>query len=370
MRHRTLLALVFLFTVPASAKDVYLPVAGSVGVFRTDARIFNPGSADIQVKAWFLPNGNVDNSSVQPVTITVPKRQMVTYNDVVTSLFQKSGLGGIRLQSDSDFQATQRVYATTSACTGAVNPCTLGQFLVGVESSGAKKSAVVIQLASGTFYRTNIGVMNPNATPATTTWRVYDKNNVVVGAPKAITIPPFGVLGPINMTTFGDNIPSTADLSDAWVGYVSDQPVVAYGSVVDNGSTDQTYVPAVDDTNPPTSPSSTGKIIDVTVKSFTITMTPSPNTLNVGDKVTFHVHVDDDGHGFTLVGPSAQTIIADRSSSSGFRKGDTFDQTFTIEQEGSYTYFCTHATCGAGHVSMTGTFSIGDPSDGPGGYYP
>lgn len=370
MRQRILLVVVLLFSVSAFAKDVYLPVAGSVGVFRTDARIFNPGSADIQVKAWFLPNGNVDNSAVQPITITVPKRQMVSYNDVVTSLFHASGLGGIRLQSADDFQATQRVYATsTTACSGSVNPCTLGQFLVGVESSGAKKSAVVIQLSSGAFYRTNIGALNPNAAAATTTWRVYDKNNAVVGSPKAITIPPFGVLGPINMTTFGDNIPSTADLSDAWIGYVSDQPIVAYGSVVDNGSTDQTYVPAIEDTNPPAPPSTGTTIIDVTVKSFSITMSPNPKSLQPGDKATFRVHVQSPGHGFTLVGPSAQTLIADRSGANGFNGNETFEQTITIQEEGTYTYFCTHASCGSGHLSMTGSFNIGTGS-GPGDYYP
>src|SRR5947209_9644113 len=92
--------LLFIATA-ASAKEVWLSIGGSVGNFRTDARIFNPSSSkDIQIQAWYLPVGNVDNSSVQPLApITVGKRQQLVYNDVVASLFHGSGLAAIRLRS-------------------------------------------------------------------------------------------------------------------------------------------------------------------------------------------------------------------------------------------------------------------------------
>src|SRR5438132_2381148 len=90
----------------AFPKDVFLSIGGSVGVFRTDMRIFNPSSTkDIQVQAYYLPRGLTgppftDNSAVQPLTITVPKRQMLLYDDVVSSLFHAGDIGAIRLKSD------------------------------------------------------------------------------------------------------------------------------------------------------------------------------------------------------------------------------------------------------------------------------
>src|SRR3954466_7574299 len=118
MRRLTLglLTAIAFFATAAFAKDVYLNIAGSVGVFRTDARIFNPSATkDIQLQAYYLPIGNGDNSAVQSITITIPKRQMIVYDDVVSSLFHAGGLGAIRLKSDDDFLATQRIYAQTSA---------------------------------------------------------------------------------------------------------------------------------------------------------------------------------------------------------------------------------------------------------------
>src|SRR5438309_10837708 len=111
MRQRLfILATLMLFATAASAKELWLSIAGTTasGTFRTDARIFNPSTTkDIQIQAYYLPVGNVDNSAVQPLApITVLRRHMVVYNDVVASLFHSSGLGAIRLKSDDDFVAT------------------------------------------------------------------------------------------------------------------------------------------------------------------------------------------------------------------------------------------------------------------------
>src|SRR5258708_39576676 len=87
MRFRLLTLLAFsLFATMASAKEIWLSIGGTTagGTFRTDARIFNPSTTkDIQIQAWYLPVGNVDNSAVQPLApITVLKRQQLVYNDV------------------------------------------------------------------------------------------------------------------------------------------------------------------------------------------------------------------------------------------------------------------------------------------------
>src|SRR6185503_6671716 len=104
MHRRSSLVLVcsLIFASSALAKDVYLSIAGTVSVFRTDIRIVNPSTTkDITVQAYLLTASGspIDNSGVQPKTITIAKRQMAVYNDVVTSLFQTSGLAAIRLTS-------------------------------------------------------------------------------------------------------------------------------------------------------------------------------------------------------------------------------------------------------------------------------
>ncbi len=66
--------------------------------------------------------------------------------------------------------------------------------------------------------------------------------------------------------------------------------------------------------------------------------------------------------------PNGQVVIADRSGT-GFKAGDAFDQTITIGAPGTFTYFCTHPTCGSGHGNMIGTFDVGDPTPTTGPKY-
>jgi len=356
LRH-ALFVCIIAFATSSFAKDVYLSIGGSVGAFRTDMRIFNPSTTkDIQIQAYLLPLNNVDNSSVQPKTITVPKRSMAIYDDVVTSLFATSGLGGIRLSSSDDFVATQRVYATAS------DGSTTGQFVAGVDQIAAMKQGVIVQMkANGTkgqarTFRTNVGVVNPNNVAANVTWRIYDKNNNLVGQAFNQVLQPFGVIGPSGMAAFG--LSSSADLSDTWMTFSSDQPILAYGSVIDNLNNAGTYIAgAADSGGPPFTPvTPQGKVYNVTLQSFVITISPEIKLLdlNVGDTVTFHITVRDSTHGFELLDPNSAPVILPEI----FKPGDVVDRTWTVSKKGTYTYFCVNTSCGVGHSSMTGEFSI------------
>ena len=342
------------FASSAFAKDVYLSIGGSVGVFHTDARIFNPSSTkDIQIQAYLLPP-NTDNSGVQPVTITIPKRQVLVYNDVVQAIFNSGvPLAAIRLKSDDDFVATQRIYALSSAgCVG-----TLGQFVPGLEVSGAMKQGVLIQLKSNGSFRTNLGLVNPNAAPANVTWHLYDKNNAIVGTTGTAipaTIQPFGVVTPQNLTSVF-NAPG-ADLSDSWVSFTSDQPIFAYASVVDNGTTDPTFIPMSADSGVAVTQTPSGKTYNILEQSFSITFSPpiGITDLTVGDKVVFHITVKDSTHGFELTDPDGFLVIQPET----FVPGQVIDKTWTVNKKGTYQYFCTNPSCGTGHDSMAGTFDI------------
>jgi len=351
-----------LFASIASAKEIWLSIGGTTagGTFRTDARIFNPSTTkDIQIQAYYLPIGNVDNSGVQALApITVLKRQQVVYNDVVTSLFHSSGLGAIRLKSDDDFVATQKIYAVTSGGT-------LGQFVAGVDATSAKAKGVIIQLQAAGAFRTNVGAANPNAVAANVTWHLYDKNNAPVGNAKTIVMPPFGVIGPTGISAYTDSVGS-ADLTDAWLSYTSDQPIVAYGSVIDAGTTDPTYIPAAEDTGVTSSSTPGDKVFVVTEHGGTSTSTSgidisppiTPGTLKPGDTVTFQITAHNANHGFRVVDPDG-IIVLDLMLTA---EAAATTKTVVVGTEGTWGYYCTNTTCSPGHNSMAGTFAVGNPS--------
>ncbi len=239
-------ALSLLLVSPLLGKDIYLSIAGSVGVFRTDTRVFNPsGTKDITVTAFFYPVG-LDNTTGNVVSkqFTVAKRQMVVFNDIVNTLFAASGLGAIRLSTlQDDFIATSRIYA--QAANG-----TLGQFVPGLDVGSAKAKGILIQLkATGTTqvgtFRTNLGFVNPNVTATTVTIRKYDANNAEITPSTPLTIPPYSVMFPVTLDSASGN------LTDGWVGYEASQPIFGFASVVDNGTTDPTFITASEDTGSP-----------------------------------------------------------------------------------------------------------------------
>jgi plastocyanin len=340
----------------ASARDIYLSIAGSVNNFRTDTRIFNPSSSkDITINAYFLPV-NADNTSVAPVSIIVPKRKMLIYDDVVSAVFHGTGVGAIRLSSSDDFVATSRIYAQTA--TG-----TLGQFMEGRDITTAQKKGVVIQLKSSSAFRTNIGFVNPNSTAATVTLRLYDKDNNLVGAPVALSapLPPYGATSPTNMSGMFNT--SGADLTDSWISFESTLPLFAYGSVIDNATTDPTLVPFAADTDATTSTAPAGSF-SVVASQFRFTVSPALKG-NVGDTIQLHLSASDTTHGFVLIGPDGKTLVGPMD----LIPGQSYDKSFTITQEGIYSFSCTHHTCGVGHSTMTGDFTVGTQKDPPGSGY-
>lgn len=344
-----------LFAIAAFAKDVYLPIAGSANGFFTDTRIFNPSfDKDITIEARYLPAvRDRDNSGAAVKTITVAKRSMARYDDVVQSLFDGGGgfpLGAIRLTSDDDFIATQRVYADARA---GHQKGTLGQFLQGLDVSAARKKGVLLQLKSGAAtlgdFRTNWGAANPNPTVANVTLKLYDRQNQLA-ATKSVTMQPFGALPPDNIVSFFGG--TTADLTDAWLSYESDQPIFVYASIVDNGSVDPTAVAATEDSGVAPLPPPQ-KTVTIVASDWTFDVSQSA-ALNAGDQVKFIVSKAEGTHGFRLTGPGGETLI------DSFPMPNTPTEfVVTLPSSGTYFYVCTNSGCGSGHFAMSGSLSVG-----------
>lgn len=350
-------ALLVAFATIASAKDVYLAVAGSVGNFRTDARIFNPSyDKDITVIARYLPSGNVDNSAIATKTITVAKRSMAVYDDVVQSLFGGGApLGAVRLTSDDDFVATQRIYADETLGT-------LGQFVQGIDVTSALTKGVIVQLkqngnrgTKGTF-RTNWGAVNPNPAVATVTFELRDSSNTVAGT-NVLMIQPFGVFSPTSLAGFFGN--PDRNLSNAFMSFTSDQPVLIYGSVLDNGSEDPTYIAASADSgvapDPEPEPEPEPKTATITARNWEFSVQTSA-PLVAGDEVTFRISAEEAQHGFTLIAPNGQTLIGPVTYSGA----TVIERVITLPSSGVYSFFCTFALCGEGHSGMSGELTVGN----------
>jgi hypothetical protein len=227
----------FALAASALAGDRWIPIAGTVNNFHTDMRIVNPSSTkDIEVSAYFLPVDVTDNNarvSGTPVKIAVPRRSMKVFDDVVTLLFNDANLGAILLSSADDFYASSRIYAV-------VGNSTLGQFSVALSPGLAFSRGLLMQLESSAAFRTNIGAVNVANATNVVTWSLYDKNNVKVATVQK-SLAAYEVMRPTSITALFPNV--TADLSDAWVSFQGSNPLFAYGSVIDNVSTDPTFVP-------------------------------------------------------------------------------------------------------------------------------
>lgn len=360
MRSRSLFAvIVVLFAASSlSAAEQYLAIAGSVGVFRTDARIFNPSTTkDIIIAARFLPVGNTDGSGITARTITIPKRQMGVFDDVISSLFQTSGLGAISLTSADDFVSNLRIYAQGTNGTN-------GQFVPGLDVSGAETKGVLLQLknvgARGVSgFRTNYGLVNPNSTTARVTLRLYDRSNTKV-AEQLVSLLPFGVIGPTAVTSIS-GLAGGVDLADGWLSYESDVKVFAYISATDNLTEDGTYVFASKDTGAASVPLPTDRTFSVTARQFVFTVSPTPFRVNVGDRVTLNLTSADVTHGFEMPGFVPGVL---------FSAGDVRTVSFIVTgAPGNVTYFCTNSLCGSGHSDMFGTMVIAAETDREGPIY-
>jgi hypothetical protein len=235
--------IVCVLAVSASAfgGDLWIPIAGTVNNFHTDMRIVNPSATkDIEVAVRFLPVDSTDNNARiagPPVTIAVPRRTMKVLDDVVGTVFQSSGLGAILLSSADEFKTTSRIYAQ-------VGESTLGQFCVALGPGQANFRGLIMQLESSGPFRTNIGAVNIANAATDVTWSLYDKYNVKVATVQK-SLAAYEVMRPTSITALFPNV--TADLSDAWVAFQSSNPLFAYGSVIDNLSTDPTFVPHLPD---------------------------------------------------------------------------------------------------------------------------
>jgi PKD repeat protein len=255
-------SLVAAFAVLASAvasADVVVPSSAFLlgknsAEFHSDVRVFNPTSSPVGFTPVFYSSdaaGNVLNTIQMPF-VSIGPRQQLAYNNVLQSLF---GLpigvfGPIRFQSTGTLLVSSSVNNVNSCGNGS----TSGQWLPGIDPSQALKAGTLVQLAASTDaaagYRSNVDFMNPGATAANVTAKIRKGDGTQLSS-ATISVGANGLVQ--KALDDSGTFPGVAGTTDTnlWMEFTSDEPVLAFASVINNASGDPfAIVMTAEPTNP------------------------------------------------------------------------------------------------------------------------
>jgi len=234
----------------ATRADVVVPSSGFLNngigdIFQTDVRVFNPTDSPVAVTPVFYRQPNtaagLSADTVPAADVVVPPRGQVSFNNVLQSLFgQVTGaFGPIR------FRTTAPI--VVSSATNNVNGCNhtgaiQGQWIPGLDVASAMTGGTLVQLAASTSgtagYRSNLVFFNPAAAGSANVTA-----NLRAGDGSLLSTSTFtlgnGPAGFRQVNNYKDFSPPVS-LSDTnlWIEFTSDQPVLAFASVINNVSGD------------------------------------------------------------------------------------------------------------------------------------
>ena len=207
--------------------------------FRSDVRVFNPTSSPIDYTPVLY-----DQVSGQTFTAplrTIPARAQQSFDNIVGTLFGRTlddgSFGPIRFQTSGAIVVSSSVNNYNACGNGAVS----GQWLPGIDVGQALRAGTLVQLAASadvaTGYRSNLDFMNPGADDATVTVNIRKGDGTQLSS-GTISVGPNGlVLRPIDDGGVFPGVAGTTD-TNLWLEFTSDQPILAFSSVINNASGD------------------------------------------------------------------------------------------------------------------------------------
>jgi len=204
---------------------------GALGTtWQTDVRLFNRGAIAANVTAIFTHSGDEGWNHFTAVKLSIAPRQVLALDDVVAATMRTSGVGQLELLGDTD------ALVITSRTFTRANGGTYGQFIPAVSTSESAAIAYVPRIQVTPDFRTNIGFAETAGGSGTVRVTLFDGGNGSIVSQQELAILPFGQV----------QFPATgATLMTAQLRVISgDARIVAYSSVIDNGTGDPIYVPA------------------------------------------------------------------------------------------------------------------------------
>lgn len=205
--------------------------------FHTDMRIYNGGSSPVDVTLAFT------GASVPNKVRTIGAGETLAVDNVLPTLWGITG-GGAVVATTAD--ASQLVVTARTFSRDKSNGGTFGQFIPGVTAADAvgngERALQIVQLEESPAFRTNLGLVEVTGNPITVELLAYTPDSKVAGR---LTLPlGAGEYLPKNgiFKSFGFNNVYNGRITARVISGTG--RVAAYGSVIDNRTTDPTYVPS------------------------------------------------------------------------------------------------------------------------------
>ena len=283
VRFVTPFALALALTAAAAARaDVLIPSSAfSTGKnsaeFHSDVRVFNPTNSPINFTPIFYRSdaaGNVVNTIQMPV-VTVGPREQLAYDNVLQGLFGQSigVFGPIRFQTTGTLLVSSGVNNVNGCGNGSVS----GQSLPGIDAVQAVRAGTLVQLAASasatTGYRSNLDFLNPGTTVANVTVKIRRGDGTQLSS-ATISVGANGLVQkPLDDSGTFPGVAGTTD-TNLWVEFTSDQPVLAFASVINNASGDPFAIVMTPELNvSPLAPAASYTISDAPAQGQSVTFT-------------------------------------------------------------------------------------------------
>ena len=223
------------YFIPAAAR-----ASGAQGsFFYTDVDVQNAGTQMATYQVLWLPRDTDNSMPAMTDPLTIDAGEAVRWEDVLGQAFGvddgTNAVGALAFISDSsDLKFFSRTYNQTP-------DGTFGQAIPGFAAdelipSGEMKR--ILFFTENPAYRSNIGILNGTGSPMTIKWRRYIADGTMVDEAEA-ELPPWGNVQ-LNRV-FSGEAPVVGGYIDVWTE-TEGAAFTAYGSVLDNDSSDPTTV--------------------------------------------------------------------------------------------------------------------------------
>jgi hypothetical protein len=210
--------------------------------FHTDMRVFNGGTSAANVTLQYYPQGSGTPAATTQLSIAAGEVKALD-NVLVKQFNLTTGNGSVvaTTASDSSLVVTARTFSRDKTTGG-----TFGQFIPGVTATEAvgngDRALQIVQLEESPAFRTNLGLIEVTGNDASVELLAYSPDSKVATR----TVVPLAAGQYLQKNAIFKSL----GFSNVYNGRITAKViagtgrVAAYGSVIDNRTTDPTYVPS------------------------------------------------------------------------------------------------------------------------------
>lgn len=214
--------------------------------FRSDARLLNSGPRPLRYQLTFVPSGTDGTKAAQSTSVQVNGGSSIALNDLLASFFGAgNSFGSLEIRpvvSAGDFAppgdvtfASSRTYALTALGTA-------GQFIPALSLSKfglPNATQLLAQVAQRGAFRTNVGLVELGAQPASGVLNFFDKSGLSLGSISFNLLPREHVQ--LDSLVTSSNVLAQA----ARIEIVPSGRVTAYASILDQQTNDPMLIQAL-----------------------------------------------------------------------------------------------------------------------------